>query len=127
MDITFTDRKQTPLHLACKHGLGPVVRALVVRGAPLNPIDAEGHTPLHYTREHDNSTPPIVIEFLMGEGCLYYVSQEKIGQKRARSPEVNADPEANRLLADNPRSALNALWEALSETTYDEEARDVSV
>lgn len=104
----------TPLHLACKMGSDHFAIALARNGAPLNPLDANGNTPLQCQKYLNETT----INYLVSEGCSYCPVQEaKVGSKRARSPVVDSNPQATALMAKHPSSALIALWEALMDST----------
>lgn len=56
----------TPLHLAAKKGLVPVLAALIANGASVNVASTKGNTPLHYAT-YDGLVA--IIEVLVAEGA----------------------------------------------------------
>jgi hypothetical protein len=57
----------TALHQAVEKGYG-VVRELIDAGVPLNPVDLEGNTPLHYAARSEETGQDIV-ELLLSKGA----------------------------------------------------------
>ncbi|KAG0212359.1 hypothetical protein BGX28_006503 [Mortierella sp. GBA30] len=61
--------QETLLHVAARAGCLELVEYFILRGAPLDALDAEGQTPLHTAAE--NSAPIEVLKLLLEKGAHY--------------------------------------------------------